>query len=319
MRGISNDQRVNRGEGSDTNANLGDGLRFDREASLTALVKASATKPPIDASPSSPNSPVPLNSLELPQEPASGPRSQGPVEPYGSACDFAGEPSAECNNFPPCNGVAHDIKSLLQAISSGVCVAEARIRDGRAEEVPQILGKIGEVLHRVNDGVRLMQGEAYLCKAGAFAVDVERILKRLEDPLSWAIGPSNRLAMVVASGLPPIYCVESEFESVILNLVINARDAMPGGGRATIEVVRCSRSAADDGIILRVHDTGVGMSIDVATEAFKPHFTTKGSQGRGLGLATVASFARSVGGAAWIEHSSSGGTTIAMHLPKCRV
>jgi signal transduction histidine kinase len=93
---------------------------------------------------------------------------------------------------------------------------------------------------------------------------------------------------------------------------------MPGGGRATIEVVRCSMSGANDGIIVRVHDSGVGMSIDVAAKAFKPYFSTKGSQGTGLGLAMVASFARSVGGAAWIERSSAGGTTVAMHLPNTR-
>jgi signal transduction histidine kinase len=148
-------------------------------------------------------------------------------------------------------------------------------------------------------------------------VDVERILERLGDSLRWAIGSSNSLEISVASGLPPICCVENEFENVILNLVINARDAMPEGGRATIEVVRGTRSGAA-GVIIRVHDTGVGMSADVATKAFKPYFTTKGSDGSGLGLTMVASFARSAGGSAWIDHSSAGGTTVAMHLPTTR-
>jgi signal transduction histidine kinase len=320
MHEISNEERADRGERSDTSVGRGNRLWSDLDDFLTALIEANLTKLPFDLPLSILNPPVPLNVLELSHEPASGPgyQSQGddsPIAPHDIACGFVGKLSAQSDDVLACNEIAHDIKNLLQAISSGVWVAEVRIREGRAEEVPQILGKIGEALHRVNDCIRLIQGGAHSCKPGAFAVDIERTLERLEESLGWAIGSSNRLAMVVASGLPPIYCVESEFENVILNLVMNARDAMPGGGRATIEVVRCSRSEANDGIIFRVHDTGVGMSTEVAAKAFKPYFTTKGSQGTGLGLAMVASFARSVGGSAWIEHSSAGGTTVAMHLP----
>lgn len=323
MHGISSEQGATRGERSDTSAGLGDGQTFDLDASLTAPIKANVIKPPFDRRLSILNPTVPLNLLKLSHEPASGREYQsrsddGPITPYGSTCDFVSKPSTQTDNFLACNGIAHDIKNLLQVISSGVCVAEVRIREGRAEEVPQILEKIGEAVHRVNDGVRLMRRGPHSCKLRAFAVDIERTLARLGDSLNWAIGTSIRLAIVVASDLPPIYCVESEFENVVLNLVINARDAMPGGGRATIEVVRYSRSGANNGIIFRVHDTGVGMSMDVAAKVFKPYFSTKGSQGTGLGLAMVASFARSVGGSAWIEHSSAGGTTVAMHLPNAR-
>jgi len=293
MDGISNEQGAARGERSDTTDSLGDGRRRDADSSLTVPIKANVNKLPFDRRLSILNSPLPNNFLKF-------------------------KPSTQTDNFVPCDEIAHDIKNLLQVISSGVCVAEVRIREGRAEDVPQILGKIGEAVHRVNDGVRSIQSGPHYCKLRSFAVDVERLLERLGDSLSWAIGTSNRLAMVVCPGLPPIYCVESEFENVILNLVINARDAMPEGGRATIEVVRGSRSGANDGIVFRVHDTGVGMSIDVAAKAFQPHFTTKGSQGTGLGLAMVAKFARSVGGSAWIEHSSAAGTTVAMHLPDAR-
>ena len=323
MHSTPNKQRADRDERSDTSAGLGGGPRQELDACFTALIKANVTTPSFDRL-SICNSPVPFNLLELSHKQASGPGYQsrsddGPITPRGSTCDFVGNPLAQSDNFFPCNGIAHDIKNLLQVISSGLYVAEVRIREGRAEEVPQILGKIGEALHRVNDGVRLMQGGAHTFKPGRFAIDIERYLERHQESLSWAIGTSNRLAMVVPSGLPPIYCVEREFENVILNLVINARDAMPGGGRATIEVARCSRSGAKDGIILRVHDTGVGMSIDVAAKAFQPYFTTKGSEGTGLGLAMVASFARSAGGSVWIEHSCAGGTTVAMYLPNCPV
>jgi K+-sensing histidine kinase KdpD len=320
MHEISNKQRIDRGERSDISVGRGDRLRFDPCGSLTALIKADLTGRPRDQPLSLLKSTVSLELLELPHEPAGWPARQGrgdnsPITRRDVACGSVDESSARSNELLPRDGIVHDIKNLLQAISSGLWAAEVRIRGGRAEEVPQILGKIGEALQRMNDCVRSMQEGTRSVKLGAFAVDIERTLKRLEDSLGWTIGSSCGLSMVIASGLPRISCVESEFENAVLNLVINAREAMPGGGRVTIEVVQCSRSGASDEIIVRVHDTGVGMSTDVAAKAFKPYFTTKGSQGTGVGLAMVASFAKSVGGSAWIEHSSAGGTTVAMRLP----
>jgi signal transduction histidine kinase len=143
-------------------------------------------------------------------------------------------------------------------------------------------------------------------------VDIGKVLARLNAALRWALGASNELLIAVASDLPPIYCLESELENVVLNLVINARDAMPTSGRVTIEATRGARSS----VILRVHDTGVGMDIGVATKAFEPYFTTKSAAtGTGLGLAKVAAFARSLEGSARIEHTSASGTTMALHLP----
>jgi signal transduction histidine kinase len=144
------------------------------------------------------------------------------------------------------------------------------------------------------------------------AVHLGKMLARLNTSLHWALGASNELVIAVAPDLPPIYCPESELENVVLNLVINARDAMPTGGRVTIEAVRGARS----NVILRVHDTGVGMDIGVAAKAFDPHFTTKNATaGTGLGLAKVAAFARSIKGSARIEHTSASGTTMALYLP----
>jgi two-component system, cell cycle sensor histidine kinase and response regulator CckA len=138
------------------------------------------------------------------------------------------------------------------------------------------------------------------------------MLARLNTSLRWALGASNELVIAVASDLPLIYCLESDLENVVLNLVINARDAMPTSGRVTIEATRGARSS----VILRVHDTGVGMDIGVAAKAFDPYFTTKSATtGTGLGLAKVAAFARSIEGSAGIEHTSASGTTMALYLP----
>jgi len=144
------------------------------------------------------------------------------------------------------------------------------------------------------------------------AVSVGKMLARLDTSLRWALGASNELVIAVVSDLPAIYCLESELENVILNLVINARDAMPAAGRVTIEAVR----GAGSNVVLRVHDTGVGMDIGVAAKAFDPYFTTKSATtGTGLGLAKVAAFARSIKGSARIEHTSASGTTMALYLP----
>ncbi len=211
------------------------------------------------------------------------------------------------------HGIVHDIRNLLQVLLSGVWVAENRIREGRADEVPVVLGEIGVAVDRANTLLRqiLRMPGNRRC-----AVDIEKTLARLSASLRWALGGSNELVIAVASDLPPVYCLESELENAVLNLIINARDAMPSGGRATIEVATCAGSSVPGGVVLRVHDTGVGMDLGVAAKAFEPYFTTKGAAtGTGLGLPMVAAFARSIGGSARIEHTSAKDTTVAIYLP----
>jgi signal transduction histidine kinase len=210
------------------------------------------------------------------------------------------------------NGVVHDIRNLFQVLLSGLWVAQNRIREGDADEVPEILGKIGDAVDRANALLGQLHRTPSSPKKRRSVVHIGEILARLNASLNWALGTSNELVITVASDLPTIHCVESELENVILNLVINARDAMPTGGRVTIEAVRSARSS----VVLRVHDTGVGMDIGVAAKAFNPYFTTKSATtGTGLGLAKVAAFARSIEGSARIEHTSASGTTMALYLP----
>jgi len=209
------------------------------------------------------------------------------------------------------NGIVHDIRNVLQVLLSGLTVAQDRIVGGRAGEVPEILGELGEAVDRANALLRQLRIPPSPEKRKS-AVSVGKMLARLDTSLRWALGASNELVIAVVSDLPAIYCLESELENVILNLVINARDAMPAAGRVTIEAVR----GAGSNVVLRVHDTGVGMDIGVAAKAFDPYFTTKSATtGTGLGLAKVAAFARSIKGSARIEHTSASGTTMALYLP----
>ena len=218
------------------------------------------------------------------------------------------------------NGSIHDLRNLLQTVSSGISVAESRIEDGRSGEVAAILAKIGNSVEKASALLRQMVRIPRSSLTFKSAVDIGKMFATLEASLRWALGPCNELVIAIAPDLPSLYCVANEFENVILNLVINARDAMPNAGRVVIEVTRGTRSGPGGGIILRIHDTGMGMDPAVAAKAFEPYFTTKGaSAGTGLGLAMVAAFARSLGGSARIEQTSTRGTTVALYLPTPQV
>jgi len=257
----------------------------------------------------------PLNgqaTLNILNEPISPHNRVGLPDAIALASEAAGEFAAQSvrdERLFVHNGIIHDTRNVLQVLQSGLWVAQERIREGRTGEVPEIFGELGEAVNRANALLRQLQRIPPSTEKRRFAVDIGKMLARLDTSLRWALGTSNELVITVTSDLPAIYCVESELENVVLNLVINARDAMPAGGRVTIEANRDARS----GVVLRVHDTGVGMDIGVAAKAFYP---TKGTTtGTGLGLAKVAAFARSTEGSARIEHTSANGTTMALHLP----
>jgi signal transduction histidine kinase len=119
-----------------------------------------------------------------------------------------------------------------------------------------------------------------------------------------------------------VFCNVRELENVLLNLAFNARDAMPMGGRLCISANRGREDEENIGggpiAILRVTDTGCGMSPEDAKRAFTPYFTTKGpGRGTGLGLAMVSEFARRAGGSAEIETEIGFGTSVVLRLPGC--
>jgi signal transduction histidine kinase len=238
--------------------------------------------------------------------------SPGAARPASETADDSPIQSGRGERLLVHNGIVHDTKNILQVLLSGLWVAQNRLRAGRTNEVPEILEEISRAVDRANALLRQLHRTPSSSEISESAIDLGKMLARLNTSLSWALGASNELVIAVAPNLPAIYCLESELENVVLNLVINARDAMPRGGRVTIEAIRGVRS----NVILRVHDTGVGMDTDVAAKAFDPYFTTKNAtHGTGMGLAQVAAFARSIKGSARIEHTSARGTTMALYLP----
>ncbi|HWX06923.1 MAG TPA: response regulator, partial [Bradyrhizobium sp.] len=159
-------------------------------------------------------------------------------------------------------------------------------------------------------------------------VDVNRLVVSLEDLLRRTMGETIDLEIAARNDLWRTLCDPNQLESALLNLAINARDAMPDGGGLTISTanVRIDRVTADtpalspgDYVCIAVTDSGVGMSAEVAGRAFDPFFTTKPiGQGTGLGLSMIYGFARQSNGHATIDSRIGQGTTVRLYLPRYR-
>ncbi|RYG87578.1 response regulator, partial [bacterium] len=223
-------------------------------------------------------------------------------------------------------GIAHDFNNLLAANLGSLEVIRMLLSKGRHDEIGRM----------VDAAVRSARSAATLTqRLLAFSrqqtldprpTDVRRLLWDLEDMLRRTAGPSVELD--VAGGDPswPIRVDRSQLESSVLNLCINARDAMPNGGRLSLEtrnraideaLAKPLGIAAGDYVELIVSDTGEGMSDDVIAHAFEPFFTTKPiGTGTGLGLSMVYGFAQQSGGAATILSTPGLGTSVSLLLPR---
>lgn len=158
------------------------------------------------------------------------------------------------------------------------------------------------------------------------ALDINRILTDMEDLLQRAAGPRVEVGFALTGGLPPVLADRTQLETALLNIAVNARDAMPAGGRFTIatgvrdidETYVRAHPEAEPGRYLTIaaSDTGIGMPPEIARHAFEPFFTTKEpGRGTGLGLAMVYGFVRQSGGHVHIDSRPAEGTRITLHLP----
>ncbi len=158
-------------------------------------------------------------------------------------------------------------------------------------------------------------------------LDANQLVAGMSELLQRTLGEVIRIETVLAAGLWKTYADAAQTENAILNLAVNARDAMPEGGRLTIETGNAfldeAYSEANDGagpgqyVNIAVSDTGVGMSADVATSAFEPFFTTKKvGMGTGLGLSQVYGFVKQSHGHIKIYSEPGHGTTVRIYLPR---
>jgi nitrogen-specific signal transduction histidine kinase len=222
-------------------------------------------------------------------------------------------------------GVAHDFNNLLTVITATAELLEDRLRDQ-----PHLL-KLLEMIEKSADrGARLAHRMLAFARRQPLqprAVDLNEIVAGMTMMLSRTLGEEVVLSNVLAPDLWPVLADGSQIEDALLNLAVNARDAMPRGGELLIETANAHFDpddaalardmAAGDYVALVVSDTGVGMAPDVAARAIEPFFTTKEvGEGTGLGLSMIYGFVKQSRGNLVIYSEPGFGTSIKLFLPR---
>ncbi|HET7879817.1 MAG TPA: PAS-domain containing protein [Acetobacteraceae bacterium] len=220
-------------------------------------------------------------------------------------------------------GVAHDFNNLLAAIMGNAEILYSQLEDeqGDTRRVAMILQTAG----RGADLVRQLLAFSRKQELVPVVVDLNSIVRGMGDLLRATLGRLIRTETHLHEALWPALIDPVQIEHVILNLAINARDAMPDGGTLTIATANRTLHrdddkldlAAGDYVVVSVADTGTGMTDEVLHNAFEPFFTTKPpGQGSGLGLSQVYGVASQSGGGVWIDSTLGKGTTVSVLLPR---
>ncbi|HEY4171750.1 MAG TPA: PAS domain S-box protein [Rhodopila sp.] len=225
-------------------------------------------------------------------------------------------------------GLAHDFNNLLTGISGSLDLLKMRLAQGRTGEIDRYVTMAQDASARAAALTHRLLAFARRQTLDAKRISANTLLAGMLELLQRTVGPEIAVETVLAGDLRPILCDPNQLENAILNLCINARDAMPDGGRLRIETVNTvldKRHARDGGmepgpyVSIRVSDTGTGMPADVIEHAFEPFFTTKPiGQGTGLGLSMIYGFARQSGGNVRISSVVGAGTTVCIDLPQDR-
>jgi signal transduction histidine kinase len=223
-------------------------------------------------------------------------------------------------------GIAHDFNNLLAAVGGSLSIVERRLADGRPGAERYI--RAGqEAVRRAATLTQRLLAFSRQQNLDARPVDANKLIAGMEVLVRRTVGPNVEVEIVGAAGLWPSKVDAAQLESSLLNLCINARDAMaPDGGRLTIVTAnlwlddRAARErdlASGQYIVISVTDTGSGMTADVIERAFDPFFTTKPvGQGTGLGLSMVYGFVRQSGGQVRIYSELGKGTTMRLYLSR---
>jgi signal transduction histidine kinase len=237
-------------------------------------------------------------------------------------------------------GVAHDFNNLLTVVLGNLALARRRL-DELPGEAGATLGDtarerirrgIDNAVEGANRAATLTQRLLAFSRQQPLApepVDANRLVAGMSDLLRRTLGEDIEIETVLAGGLWRAHADPNQLESSLLNLAVNARDAMPEGGKLTIETgnahldeaYAATREEVAPGqyVAICVTDTGSGMSAEVLTRAFEPFFTTKPTgKGTGLGLSQVYGFTRQSGGHAAIYSEAGHGTTVKLYLPRLR-
>jgi PAS domain S-box-containing protein len=223
-------------------------------------------------------------------------------------------------------GLAHDFNNLLQGITGSLDRVQHRIQQGRASEADRFLTAAIDSANRAASLTHRLLAFSRRQTLDPKPTDANRLIASMADLINRTVGPSITVEVVGAIGLWLTRVDAPQLESAVLNLAINARDAMPEGGKLTIETANkwLDERAAKEREIppgqyvsVCVTDTGVGMTPEVAARAFDPFYTTKPiGQGTGLGLSMIYGFVRQSGGQVRIYSEEGKGTTMCLYLPR---
>ena len=223
-------------------------------------------------------------------------------------------------------GLAHDFNNLLTGITGSLELMEVRLSQGRAAEIGRYITAAQAAASRAAALTHRLLAFSRRQTLDPKPTNMNHLIAGMEELLRQTVGPSVGIQISTDPALWTTLVDPNQLENVLLNLCINARDAMPDGGTLQIETVNhtLDEAAARERdlspgpyVVLCVTDTGTGMTPEVAARAFDPFFTTKPlGQGTGLGLSMIYGFVRQSGGQARIESQPGEGTTIALTLPR---
>jgi CheY-like chemotaxis protein len=226
-------------------------------------------------------------------------------------------------------GVAHDFNNLLQIIVGNLHLLQRRVEKGDASEadLQRLIEGAGRGARRAATLTQRLLAFSRRQPLDPKPLDVNRLVTRMSELLHRTLGENINIETVLAGGLWRIFSDAAEFENALLNLAVNARDAMPDGGRLTIESANAyiddayaaSQAEVEPGqyVMIAVSDTGTGMTEEVIAKAFEPFFTTKEmGQGTGLGLSQVYGFVKQSGGHVKIYSELNEGTTVKIYMPR---
>jgi PAS domain S-box-containing protein len=227
-------------------------------------------------------------------------------------------------------GVAHDFNNLLQVITGNLELLRRRTAGGDGggrDDLQPLISAASRGAERAAMLTRQLLAFSRRQPLEPRPVDVNKLVTGMSDLVRRTLGESIMIETVLAGGLWRISADPNQLESAILNLAVNARDAMPDGGKLTVET---ANSHLDEGyaiankdvqpgqyVMMAVTDTGTGMAAEVAAQAFEPFFTTKRiGEGTGLGLSQVYGFIKQSGGHVKIYSEPGEGTTVKLYLPR---
>ncbi len=221
-------------------------------------------------------------------------------------------------------GIAHDFNNLLAAISGNIELLQTRVAQGRVDAIDRHVLAAQEAANRAAALTYRLLAFARRQTLAPRPTDINQLVEGMREIIQSMMGPMVEVRVTLHDGLWPTRVDPHQLENALLNLCINARDAMPNGGQLTIETVNLAGAdgeggdpAAGDHVLLRVGDSGVGMAPEVRARAFEPFFTTKPiGQGTGLGLSMIYGFALQSGGRIDIVSAVGEGAHVSLRLPR---